>query len=326
MFSHEIYSNFQELNRWIKNIHHLEIEHFPDPIKPLAEYYVTKRLNILNPPARVDGRKGMPIPYLAYWVSDIFGLKDENIIRELGLSLTYISLVVSVRDDLLDNKMWSEHAHICMANVYYDKYYNTLKRIVDSTSPFWSLLSDCLNEWGKYESWSFLFKHDNQMDPFSDRFLVESSRYLVAITLPTLAAIAFITGKEAKIPKIQKFLRNYWMGWKIMDDFRDWKKDLNTPNYNHSSVLFYALKKVKSLGGELNERSIISIFMNPEFINDIYNSIKEFYLIARQEVVDLEPSYLTRFIDTQLSFQEDERSGTLETKLEFSRAISKLAY
>ena len=231
MFDHEIYSIFQKLNRRIKDIHYVETKQFPDQIKPLAEYYVTKRLNILNPPTRVDSRKGMPIPYLAYWVSDIFGLKDENMITDLGLSLIYISLVVSVRDDLVDNKLWSEHAHVCLANLYYDKYYSILKRIIDTPSPFWSLLLDCLNEWGKYESWSFLNKYNDQVDPLSERFLMGSSSYLVAITLPTVAAISFITNNEAKIPNLQKFLRNYWMGWKVMDDFRDWKKDLNTPNY-----------------------------------------------------------------------------------------------
>ena len=83
---------------------------------------------------------------------------------------------------------------------------------------------------------------------------------------------------------------------------------------------------MRRLGGELNEKSIISIFMNPKFVNEIYNSVRQFHLIARQEVVDFQPSDLTRFIDTQLSFQEDERSATLETGLEFSRIIGKLAY
>lgn len=114
------------------------------------------------------------------------------------------------------------------------------------------------------------------------------------------------------------------MGWKIMDDFRDWNKDLSTRNYNNSSVLFYALKKLKSLGCELNENSAVSIFMNSEFIEDIYGAVKKFYLISRQEIADLKTSYLTRFIHTQLSFHADEKSEILDTKLEFSRAISNL--
>jgi len=326
LFNHEIYSNFQELNRRIKETHHIESKQLPDKIKHMAEYYATKRLSILNNSTKVDSRNGMPIPYLAYWLSDICGLRDKDTITNLGLSLTYISLVVSVRDDLFDSKIWSEQAHVCLANLYYDKYYSILKKTIDTSSSFWSLLSDCSNEWGKNESWNFLYKYDNRVNPLSEPFLIESSRYLVSITLPTLAAICFITNNEVYIPKIKKFLQNYWMGWKIMDDLRDWKKDLHILNYNNSSVLLYALRKFDYLGFKINEKSMLSIFMNSEFVEDIYKSLKKFYLVASQEILDLEPSYLKKFIDTQLSFHEDEKFEILDMKIELSKAISKLTY
>jgi hypothetical protein len=320
---YSIYSEFSEGLKWIAKKHRLELESFPKSISPLAEHYLKNRLFILTEkPVKIDVRSGMPFPYLAYWFAKAFSL-DDKIINKLASTLTYISLTVSIRDDLLDGTVQSAHGHVCLANLYYDKYFRIFKSIFPPNSIFWHILSNCLNEWSRYESWSYLFEYKNQIKPFSQAFLKESSRYLVAITLPTLAAIAIVTNNQTKIPQITKFLKNYWMGWKVVDDTKDWQSDLRMPNFNHSCILYYVSDKINRKN-VLSKDSIFSAFLSTDFINLVYGTIQKFYRRARRDVLTFKSPYLTRFMDTQIVFYKEEREEIINTRSIFYDQLDKL--
>ncbi|MDQ3902814.1 MAG: hypothetical protein M3247_04045 [Thermoproteota archaeon] len=312
------------------NKHRTELTTLPESISSLARYYLTKRLFVLiKKPLAIDRRFGRPIPYLAYWFAMCFGLDDQKIISQLGLTLSYISLAVSARDDLIDgrillnHKRISEHAHVCLANIYYDKYFWIFTNLIPRGSEFWYLLSRCLNNWSNHESWGFLFSAENKTNSLSEKFLSHSSSYLVAITLPTIAAAAFLTGNQDKIPQITKFLRHYWMGWKIVDDIRDWQKDLDVPNFNHSSVLYYIKSKLDK-GSTLNAESVTSMFLDELFIKNVYGAILRWYKAAKRDITCFDSPNLTEFMDSQIEFHTRERDSLLRSKLEFSQRINQI--
>src|SRR5215203_4350169 len=102
----EIYSNYEDKLNWLINKHRKELLVLPASISSIAKYYLTKRLLILTQkPLAIDRRLGRPIPYLAYWFANIFGLDDQKVVRQLGLTLSYISLAVSAKDDLVDGRI-----------------------------------------------------------------------------------------------------------------------------------------------------------------------------------------------------------------------------
>jgi hypothetical protein len=326
----EIYSNYNDKLEWLINKHRKELSILPASISSLAKYYLTKRLLILmQKPLIIDRRFGRPIPYLAYWFANAFGLDNEKIVRQLGLTLSYISLAVSARDDLLDGrihlgrKVVSEHAHVCLTNMYYDKYFRIFKSILAPESEFWYILSCCLNNWSNYERWSFLFNSDDKINPLSKKFLSESSSYLVAITLPTITATAILTGNQDKIPQITKFLRHYWMGWKIVDDIRDWQKDLKLSNFNHSSVLYYVKSKLDKQC-KLNAEIVTSMFLDDLFVKDIYEAIFYWYRAAKQDATYFDYPTLIAFMDSQIEFHTSERDYLLRSKVQFSEHISQI--
>lgn len=325
---HEIYSDFREEVKCLGNRHKHELGFFPKEILALARHYHTKRLMILNDIVEFDPRLGRPVPYLAYWFADALGLKEKETVRQLGASLMYISLCVSIRDDLQDGrtpvagKLLPEHAYVCLANIYYSKYFYIFKRIFPAESEFWHVLSSCLNGWSEYESWSFIFNRDNDINPLSDSFLRKSSRYLVAITLPTFAAAAMLTKNHAKIPQISRFLEHYCMGWKIVDDIRDWQKDLQVRNYNHSSVLNYCMKKLGTT--RLNRGDVTSVLSGENASRDIYNTIVRLYGIAKRDVQSFDSSYLARFMDTQIEFHMEEKNNLHVLREEFNTNIGNI--
>jgi hypothetical protein len=310
----KIYSEFSDVLLWIRDKHRQELSEFPKSLRTLAEYYLKTRLAILNDdPITIDPRFGRPFPYLVFWFANSFGFKKPEVINELALSLSYISLTVSLRDDLHDEKVSDLHNHVCLANLYFEKYYNIFKNFINGKSKFWYVYSSCLNEWAKYEIWNILFNYENYINPLSETFLKESSRYLVAITLPSLAALAVLTRNEGKIGYILDYLRHYWMGWKIVDDLRDWEIDLHKAKLNHSCVLYYALKKAKRRY-ELEKEYVISILLSTDSIDAIYNAIQGFYIAAKHDISVFNSGSLDKFMDTQISFYDDEKRNVLQSR------------
>ncbi len=303
----DIYLDFQPSIRNIKVNLIKDISSLPKGLRNVAEYYFTKRLPLLSGPVTVDRRFGAPIPYLAYWFSETFGYREQKTIDNFGLALIYASIVNCARDDLIDNDLqFGNDSIIAFANTFYEKYFKIFETTFPKISHIWYILVKCGDDWAKCESWNYTFEHDLEENPLDAHFLNQSSRYLVSITLPTLAAIAIISDNEKEISKIIQFLNNYWMGWKILDDLKDWKEDLYKKNYNHSSFLYAAIHRINHSGMCVDENSICSLLMEESFVKEIYESVNYFYCEAKSSLVSFESSYLREFIDRQLEYNRDQ--------------------
>jgi hypothetical protein len=318
MSDHWIYADFEsEINALTERLYK-ELSKVPKKLLPLADYYLKERLMFFlhSNEIRIDPRFGRPVPYLVYWFSETLKLHDKRIVDQLALSLCYISVVVSIRDDLADGRVVlngtkvSEHAHIALANYFYSKYYNIFRNIFSQRSIFWSILCYNLNQWSRYETWDFLLEKEPKYSPLTESFLRRSSDYLVAITVPTLAAIAILTKKYYHIPRLRNFLIDYCMGWKITDDLRDWRSDLSVPNRNHSTVIFQAMKYIENFNPNSVDTELVeSLFLiNKEFIDSIYAAVLRNYNNARKDVQTLNSRYLNEFIDSQIEFYSEERN------------------
>lgn len=325
-----IYLDFHKEVSWIKKIQSQEYARVPGTLSKLADYYLRKRLDILGEkPLVVDRRLGRPFPYMAFWFADAFGLANSEAVRKLALSLVYISICVSARDDLVDAKLRlngrkvSTHALICLMDLYYNKYFQIFKALFPPTSRFWYIMSDCFNGWQAYEAWSFLFKSSEDFDPLSQHFLKKSSQYLLAITLPTIAATAFLTNKEPKIPQITRYLRYYWMGWKMVDDIKDWERDINTPKFSHSSVIHHAIKKYR-MRKKLTVRDMQSMFLSKNYVIEIYDSLLGWYKKAQHSSSTFDSKYLKEFMNSQIQLYSDERNLHLNRISKFNEGIKDL--
>lgn len=303
----DIYSDFRDSVEYIVNQSKKDKTEILFNYRDISEYYFNTRLPLLNGSVVVDRRIGAPIPYLAYWFSDAFGFKDRKIIDDFGLTLNYISIVNCARDDLVDGDLhFNNDEIVSFSNIFYVKYYNIFKQVFPTTSPIWYIIAESMNYWAKCENWNYIYNHKVKDDSFAKPFLENSSKYLVAITFPTIAASAILSGQKDELASTLKFLQNYWMGWKIIDDLKDWKDDLYKSNYNQSSVLYYAIKRTNHLGIALDENSVCSLLMDERFVDEIYNSIAGYYNEAKNSISHLKSKYLTEFIDGQLDYNKSQ--------------------
>jgi len=333
MYGSEIYNDFKKDIYWIRDRIQEEAPFFPDSMKPLIEHYTKSRLIIIpTKPKSGSGRKydyelGRPVPYAVYWFADAFGLRDKKVYRKLGLGLIYSALTTTIRDDIIDSESPPDPQCAKLLNYYNYKYLEVFEELFNKDSVFWYHLAKGFQETARYESWNLLFNNRLNVDPFSESFLEESSRYFTAVVMPTLTAIAILTDNESKISVASEFLRHFSMGWRIYDDFCDWKRDLKVDGFNHSSILLYILQYVQG-ETDLNEEIVYSMFLNPEFIGKSYGAILHFYEAAKSDVSGLNCKYLTKFMEEQISFHTKRRDNILscadESKSEFLKQLDTI--
>lgn len=326
MLGSEIYTDFSREINWIREMIQEEILTYPDSLRSLAEYYVRKRLVILSDgarPIKFDPELGRPVPYAAFWFAEAFGLTNKQVAKRLALGLVYSSLATTVRDDIIDHEPSSDLHHFTLANMYLQRYLAIFDDLFDPDSKFWYYLASCIKELVRYEIWNLTPIDEHGFDPFSESFLKESSRYFSAVVMPTLAALAIATENEGKIPIVGEFLKHFSMGWRIYDDLNDWRKDLKVKNLNHSSTLIYALRNV---GGKsnLDEEVVLSMFLSTDFLKKAYGAMLGFFRAARDDVLALSCSYLSRFMDEQISFHTRKRDRLLSSSSDFYKQLRKI--
>jgi hypothetical protein len=327
MYGSKIYKDFTEDIYWIREQIQADVRFFPDSMKPLVEHYIKKRLLIIPSKERIFGSSfdyelGRPVPYATFWFADAFGLKDEAVWRELGLGLLYSALATTIRDDIIDGEGPQDPRRTSLLNFYNHRYLEIFDSLFPRDSSFWYHLSRGIQETARYESWNLLFDKGLEIDPFSEAFLQESSRYFSAVVMPTLAALAVLTGNEGEVEVTSRFLRHFSMGWRIYDDFCDWKKDLKRENVNHSSILLYSKQRIQGIT-KLNEKAVHLMFLDTNFINDSYGAILRLFTKAKRDVTGLDCEYLDKFMDEQLSFHSRRRKLILERSGEVNSGINE---
>jgi hypothetical protein len=200
--------------------------------------------------------------------------------------------------------------------MYLHKYFSTFIDLLSSRSRFWNYLPGYIEELAIYDRWNLTNRCEEVSNPFWETFLRDSSRNLPTVSMPTLAAIAIMTNNEEKIPAMNRFMKQFCMAWRIYDDLKDWREDLNLKNLSHSSILIYALNNA---GGapDLREDMVLSIFLDPDFVNMAYGSILGFIDAAKRETSVLSCSYLSKFLDEQISFHSRRRESMLRSCSDF---------
>ena len=322
MPSSKIYSDFAPEIVWIRDTVASDINELPASARTEASHYVTKRLRILSGTEgiRLDPALGRPVPYAAFWFADAFNLRRPEFVRHMGLCLVYNSLTTTLKDDLKDGRVKEPATLERLRRFWSAKYDGIMKSAFPPSSSFWRTASLARDEWRRYDEWNASFDQTSRFDPYSDRFLGESSRYFVAVVYPALAGIAVQADASREVPKIGRFLRRFSAGWRIFDDLMDWNEDIDASKFNRSSILYYVMKRVPS-GTALGRDIVMGSFLSQEFVEDTYGAILRNLRKARDVVRVFGNNYLSKFMEEQLDFHSRRRDTLLRSSRSFFSAL-----
>lgn len=322
-----LYTEFDSDVKWIQERVRVDFRKLPTAVKDVAQYYLSKRVKVLRdgdfvPPHALSPR---PIPYLAFWFARDFGLDDVQVRRLLGLSLVYVCLSASPSDDLLDGSVFAMRQQMYLARWFWERYFLALRNLFSAGSPVWWFVSKSITDWGNGENSTQFQGMDGETDPLSAGFLRKTSRYMVALMLPTLAGVAFLSDRPKAVNAIRRFTNHYCMGWRILDDLRDWSDDSLRAEIKNSCVLSF-LRNCAGIprNAPLTQELIVSLFSDQAVIGQIYSAMKGFYVAAKREAGCLKATYVTRFIDQQLLGHDAECLRIAAEGNKFREALAQL--
>lgn len=297
-----LYTEFAADVDWIVNRLHADYSTLPPAVKEVAKYYVSKRVHAL--PLSAQGERAhplvaRPVPFLVFWFSKAFGLACRETQRQLGLSVVYASLSVCASDDVLDGRAFAPREQTYLAYWFWDKYYRVFNDLFTSRSDIWYILASCTAAWRRSDQRSLALEATSGTAALSPRSLSLTSEYLRALMFPTLAAITLMSNKAHHLAVLRRFVWSYCVGFRIVDDLRDWRDDYGRKNRRHSCVINLLLSRLKPKVRVT--RNMLACLLSDEMVTrEIYTAIEKYYLRARREAEKLGADYVTRFMDEQL--------------------------
>jgi hypothetical protein len=316
-----IYIDFVSDVVWLKNAIRRHALTLPPVFSDPLHYYLYDRLSILSSFVPKDSRFGRPTPYAVFWLAEAFHCSERTNIRKLALAVVYECLNVTITDDLADCDPESSRAVLASLAHKYSNMCSKLQReLFASRSIFWNVASECKAGVARYNEWNETCS--KRTEPLSDDFLQESSRYVVSVSLPGLAGVAILAQKEEKIDEISRFLITYSMAWRIVDDISDWEKDLRVRNMNNSTILHWIFSK--SGFKKMTRDVVLAMFLDEDFVNQIYGRVLDLLNKARQDSKRLDCAYLDEFMDSQIAYQTSQRDLLLDSKKSFQKDLTNL--
>ena len=322
-----LYTDFNQDVRWIKQSVRADLETLPPSMRGVAHFYLTERIRVLNTCEHTCATHPLsprPIPYLAFWFADAFGLKDRRARRSLGLCLVYACLSSTPRDDLLDGSRFAPRQQTYLSHWFWRRYISALQTLFGADSSVWRLLSKTTADWEHCERWVLSQRRHKVADPLSAAFLRNSSAYLAALIFPTLAGVALLGNRPKNVSAIRRFVYYYCMGWRILDDWRDWREDLEAKSDSNSVLVFLTTRAGISKRVPLTKQWVVSALSDQTVVRRIYSAMARFCLAARSEAASLHAVYVTRFIDEQLLGYEAELARMRAEKENFRESLARL--
>jgi hypothetical protein len=322
-----LYTDFYQDVRWIKQSVRADLETLPPPLQGVARYYLTERIKVLNTSEHACAPHPLsprPIPYIAFWFADAFNIDDPQVRRLLGLCLCYACLSSTPRDDLLDGSRFAPRQQTYLSRWFWGRYISALQTLFAAESSVWQLLSKSTADWERSERWILCHAQYKAADPLSAASLRNSSAYLAALIFPTLAGVALLGNRSKEVSAIRRFVYYYCMGWRILDDWRDWREDLEADSDSSSVLVFLRSRAGISKRVPLTKQLVVSALSDQAVVRRIYSAMARFCLAARRESVNLNAVYVTRFIDEQLLGYEAELARMRAEKENFRKSLARL--
>jgi hypothetical protein len=314
-----IYSDFGPDIAWIKSAVQQHASTLPRIFNDAANYYLHKRLMVLSDVSPLDPRTNSLVPYAVFWLAKAFHYDERDSVRRLALAQVYDAIKVTVADDAVDYQAKRNDTLLSLAEEYSRASEQLQSDLFPPESGYWRTLSECKAQEAKHLEWITTAHPIGR--PLGDRFLEESSRYMVAVSLPSLAGVALLAGEEDKIDAIIRFLKSYCMTFRIADDIWDWEKDLRMFNLNNSTVLHLAKAKSRA---PLTKEAVVSMFLDEDFRAEVYGRILYFLRRAKREARILNCAYLEEFMADQISYHIDQRHSLLDSEKNFRKELSSL--
>ncbi len=194
------------------------VSKFPVPLNRRGLTYLDK-FNVFKD----DGTKNYICYLLPFWLKDLASMKSEHC-RRLSLANVFVMLYFFVQDDLMDTNPPEWKEQLALGNLFYLEFLEIYRSHFPPGSPFWFYYKEYIAEWAASVA------NEQKEDYFQTRPKMAAQK---ASPVKLASTGALLLSNQARlIPSVSDCVDHVLITLQMVDDWVDWKEDLETGNDN----------------------------------------------------------------------------------------------
>lgn len=197
-----------------------QISAFPAPLDSCGLRYA----ELFNPVSHEEGRDYI-CTLLPFWLKEDTGITEAQC-AELALANIYGMLYYFIQDDLMDGKVAEEgqKEQFALGNLLHLGMLRCLRRLFRSESMFWDFYDKYAEQWA-----------DSVVNEARDNYFVTNTIQTSGKAAPlkiTVVGACLLGGCPERISALEQAVDLTLTTLQMLDDWNDWREDLQDGNYN----------------------------------------------------------------------------------------------
>lgn len=165
-----------------------------------------------------------------YLFEDYFEGLTEDVLLDIATAGALYSDIILFYDKWQDNDVPFNIQNVMDKTILAQECIKILCNYFENSSPFWKHMESYTAQYMTAVNIE-RSKHHKIISRYDQSEIEAVLSGKSAIAKTTVAAMAFLTGKEAYLDKIEKSQDSYAYAFQLFDDMRDWKYDLEMGQY-----------------------------------------------------------------------------------------------
>ncbi|MFZ5352247.1 MAG: hypothetical protein ACOZCL_05920 [Bacillota bacterium] len=251
-----------------------------------------EKLNLL-----AGGERKSGFSYLMpFWFREAFGLSEE-VCHTIAVGNTFALLYFMSQDDIYDSSIEDSKVELLpLSNMFYLDFIAYYRKLFDSSSVFWSYFESYIKQWAENIVWEYQ-NIKGQAHEYEDEDFIRLSRKAAPLKIP-YAALCLLAGKPEYIQCFADMVDYDQAAFQMIDDWRDWKKDIGEHNYTY--LLTETAKYNKLDSPELLKEAHVKKAVYVGDVPDkVMNKAKGFVDKARACIAHIDIPYVSLYLDKE---------------------------
>ncbi len=231
---------------------------------------------------------------MPFWLEQEFGL-DVEACRTAALGNVFGLLYFLTQDAVMDSDGERDLGHILpLSSMFFLDFISMYRKLFEPDSPFWTYFHEYISQWAESVLWERR-EHHRRLTPYSESGIVLLARKAAPLKIP-FAALSMLAGRHGDIEAFSNMIDYDQAVYQMIDDWRDWKKDLEEGNYS------YFLTEAASYCGikdpdQLDETHVRKAIYIGDVAEKIFDQAVKLNTLSIQSIGDMECRYLRAYLE-----------------------------
>ncbi|MCX8128701.1 MAG: hypothetical protein N3I35_01220 [Clostridia bacterium] len=264
---------------------------YPSGIKQFAYKYLDK-LHLLK-----DKNQSGGFCYLMpFWLMDTFGI-ERRICRNIAIGNSFALLYFMSQDEVMDDCTQKSKVELLpVSSLFFTEFISSYQSTFPGESSFWQYFDKYMKEWAGSVVWE-RSNHWGQANEYTEEDLILLSRKAAPMKIP-FAAMSILSGNELAVKAFSDMVDYDQIVYQMIDDWRDWKEDMEIGNYTYLLVQAVKYNNLKE-ASQLNESLVRKAVYIGGIAEEIFELAKKYNKLSLECISNIDSPYLRDYISLE---------------------------